>query len=394
MTTFGLDVNGLVLPRQADFITSIKTRYTELTGERPDWDRDEVLGSLLAVVTLELDELSQFVQSVYDAWDENNATGVQLENLAGIFPGISKKIATSSVVVLTMTGTPGTVVPAGYLVEGGGTDGLARWKLRDGFTLPVGGVLDDVLADAVETGPIQAQPGEVDKIVNLVAGWDLVKNADVATPGMNKENDDGLRKRRRESLQIVGGRSLGAILGNILALPFIVDALVIENTDNLAQTVQGILLPPHSLAAIVLPDPLTADQQESLAKVIYNVVPVGIEIFGTETALVTGADGLDKIVAWNHPAAVLVTAQWAVRPEPGFAFSKIKTGIQDATITYFETLGVGEPVRRLALVKFICDRVDGIQQIVVLLNLLPFDVEPDANQVATFSTAGSTVVQA
>lgn len=403
--TFGLTDTGLLLPRAADFLDAVATRYTEITGERPDWDRDEVLGSLRAIVALEFDELSQFVQGIYDAWDEGNATGVQLENICALFPGISRRVATSSIAPGTITGDPNTVIPAGYLVQGGGVDGLARWKMLETVQIPASGELEDVLIEAVQTGPTQLQPGEM-KIINLVDGWDSFTATDVATPGLNRETDDALRKRRRESLQIVGGRSLGAILGNVKALPFISDGYAIENTDSLSQTVQGITLPPHSLAVVVLPDSLTDDQKTSLAKVLYNLVPVGIEIFGTEAATVLGADGLSKDVAWNHPAVRLVATQWAVRPEPGFAFTTIRAGVQQATVDFFAQLGIGEPVRLLELITWVTSpyiddtgalrpaRVPGIQKLLLTMNLSLADIETDANEIATFSPAGSIVIQA
>jgi hypothetical protein len=389
---FGLFDEGLVLPRAADFLESIAGAYAERTGERPDWDRDEVLGALRAVVALELDELSQFIQSIYDAWDENNATGVQLENIAAMFPGISRKVPTRSVVELSISGDPNTIIPSGFLVQGGGTDGLARWALRDTTQIPPSGALDGVVAEAVETGPIQASAGEITKIVNLVDGWDAATNPDIATPGLDRETDDALRKRRRESLQIVGGRSLGAILGNVKALPFIGDGFAVENTDSATQTVQGITLPPHSLAIVVLPSTLTTDQEETLAKTIYNLVPVGIEVFGTESATVLGADGLSKDVAWNYPVEILVTTQWAIRPEPGFAFSTLSAGVQQATVDFFGQLGIGEPVRILAMIRFVTDAVPGIQKLVLTLNLGLADIETAANEIAVFSSPGSIVI--
>lgn len=392
MADFGLFDTGLSLPRQADYLAIIKSRYAELTGESPDWDRDEVLGTLLALSTFQLDQQAQLVQSIYDAWDENNATGVQLENIAALFPGISRKVATPSTCVLTLSGTPGAVIPSGSVVEGGGTDSIARWSLLETVTVTVGGTVE-AEAENVVSGPVEAQAGAITKIVTPVAGWSTVTNAAPAVPGTDRETDDGLRRRRRESLQVVGGRSLGAILGNVLALPFITDATVIENTDGIPQVVKGVTLPAHSYSVVVQPDVLTTVQQEDLAKVLYNTAPVGIEIVGTQTATVTGADGLEKDVAWDHPAPLLVTTQWAIRTAAGFSATATKDAVQQFTFDYFATLGVADPVRRLDMLTQANLQIPGLQQAALTLNLSIQDVEPGALQVATFNPVGSVVVE-
>jgi len=393
MANFGLTDTGLTLPRQADLLAIIKARYAELTGEDPDWERDEVLGTLLTLSTFQMDQISEITQSVYDAWDENNATGVQLENIGGLFPGISRKVAEPSLVNLVLGGDPGTVIPSGSVVEFGGVDGRARWATQATVEITVFGEVQ-VEARNVVTGPIQAET-ETDitviKIITPVAGWAFVVALERAVPGSDKETDDQYRKRRRESLQIVGGRSLGAILGNVLALPFITDATVIENTDAIPQTVEGVVLPPHSFSVVVQPDGLTDSQSETLAQTLYNIAPVGIEIVGTVTATVTGADGLEKDVAWDHPAELLWTVQWLIRPEPGFAFSAMEVEIINLTQAYSDALGVGEPVRILDLLTRANTEISGLQQATLTLDGFAVDIEPGALEVAVVNPVGSSV---
>ena len=100
---------GLNMPRQADFIREIQREYQAQTGQTLDLEYDSALGALVSVVTLQLDQVAEAVQGVYDSSDENNATGGQLESLAAI-TGIIPFNATPSKVDLTCRGTPGTQV--------------------------------------------------------------------------------------------------------------------------------------------------------------------------------------------------------------------------------------------------------------------------------------------
>ena len=48
--SFGLTATGIQLPRASDFIDRVQTRYEDLTGEVPDWDRDLVVRNFLIAV--------------------------------------------------------------------------------------------------------------------------------------------------------------------------------------------------------------------------------------------------------------------------------------------------------------------------------------------------------
>jgi hypothetical protein len=146
----GLSDAGLTVPRASDYLVEVRARYGLLTGLSVDWDNgdDLVLSILTAIMAQLLGEQAELVQAVYDSFDVNAATGVQLSNLAQIV-GVTRKKATRGEVELTVTGTPGTVLTVGKLAEGGGPDGRARWRLVEDVTIDAGGSAT-VLAEADE----------------------------------------------------------------------------------------------------------------------------------------------------------------------------------------------------------------------------------------------------
>ena len=124
----GLSDAGLQVPRLAEYLDEIRALYNAETGIDVDWDNDLILGSLTAIMAQLLDQQAEALQAVYDAFDVNAASGVQLANLARLV-GVNRRAATSGQVTLTLGGDPGTIVTEGKIAEGGGEDGRARWVI-------------------------------------------------------------------------------------------------------------------------------------------------------------------------------------------------------------------------------------------------------------------------
>src|SRR3990172_1942400 len=80
--TLGLSDAGLQVPRLAEYLTEIRDTYRANTGLDVDWDSDLVLGQFSAIMAQLLDQQAEGLQAVYDAFDLNGSSGVQLSNIA------------------------------------------------------------------------------------------------------------------------------------------------------------------------------------------------------------------------------------------------------------------------------------------------------------------------
>lgn len=384
---YGLFDTGLVVPRTADYLTEIRERYESATGLSPDWDSDLILGQLTAIMAQLLGEQAEVVQAVYDAWDENNASGVQLANLARIV-GVTRRAATKAQVTLTLTGDVGTVIADDRIVEGGGTAGNARWQLTESVIIPASGTID-VVAEAVEAGRTVALAGEIDTIVTPVPGWDTVTNAAAASPGLDTETDADLRVRRRRSLQQGAGSGIAAIRAALLGLDYIEAAAVIDNPDNETQIVEGVPLEGGSFLCIVLPNPLTAEQQAGVMQAVYDNAPVGITIAGTDVSgTVTGADGFAKPVAFDYATDLVTTVVVQVELDTGYTVDDIEPTLIALIEDYMSNLTIGDPLRRLAIYGLAAD-VPGIVAVLgmALGGDLVNDVIPNATERVVYGGA-------
>ena len=200
------------------------------------------------------------------------------------------------------------------------------------------------------------------------------------------ESDAALRKRRQQSLQTGGSRSLNAIRAAILALDGVEAATVIENTSIVSAVVEGLTLAAKSIAVIVYPSTLTDDQKAGVAEAIYATIPAGISTNGTDvTATVTGLDGFSKTIKFDYADALEVDVEITVNLADGYELEDVEEPVQEAVSDYFLTLGVGDAVRRLSILALVA-AIDGIDGAVLLLNGGAVDIVPDTTEYPTLGT--------
>ena len=346
----GLSDAGLVVPRLADFLELIRSDYSSATEIDVDWesDADKVLGPITAIVSQRLDQLAELLQAVYDGTDENAATGVQLTNVAALV-GVPRRGASSGQVTLTLTGTPGTVIPEGRIAEGGGADGRARWITSEDVTIGVGGTVD-VVAVAEEEGRILAIAGDIDTIVTPVPGWASVVNASAASAGLDAETDAELRVRRKQSILRSGGIGIPSLRAKLLALDFIEAAAVLDNPDNEGKVIEGLAMPAHSVLAVVLPATLTTAQKETIFRLLYENTAGGTRFAGTDvTGTVTGLDGFEKDVSFDTGDEIAANIVVTYTMATGYSAIDASATHQALVEAYIATLGLGDPLTQLAL---------------------------------------------
>lgn len=379
----GLSDAGLIVPRMADFLAEVRQAYKDQTGLDPDWDSDLVIGRFSAIMALLLGNVSEGLQAVYDGFDPGAATGVQLSNLAAIV-GVLRKKATKGEVQLLLTGTPLTPIPLGRLVEGGGLDGRARWKLKADTVLGVDGT---VLAtfEADKAGRIEADPGTIQTIVTPVPGWTSVTNPGKATPGQDAETDAQLRIRRAQSLQRSEGLGLGALRSKVLDLDFIESASVLDNPDNENQVIEGIGIPGNSFVVIVAPNPLTTEQKIELIRLIYKNTPLGIRSYGTESGTVIGSDGFEKTVRFSYAEQVVANLGVTLSMAPGFTVADAGPALKALVEAHVAELLIGQPLHILQIYA-LAAQVPGVVGITVTINGLGVDLDPSALQQVVMGT--------
>jgi uncharacterized phage protein gp47/JayE len=384
-TSYGLTAAGFVAPRQADYLDIFRSKYEAALvalgyAQMPDWDRDLFLGQTREIVSYLLGQQGEMLQAVYDARVLGNATGVQLDNLA-LLVGVRRNDATHGTVTLTCSGTDGTVIRQGRIVQGGGSDGNARWVITSDGIIASGTCT--VTAQAQETGEIVAIAGDIDTIVTPIAGWTSVTNAADATPGRDRESDAALRARRQARLAAAGATSCNAILSALLDIEGVTGAVVLDNKTGSTVTTAGVSIDPYAVACVVAPDSLDV---ATVGRAIYDRLGAGTATSGSETATITKRDGRSETIHFSFAADATVNVAWTLAMRPGYVAADVASSLQAAVADFFLTLGPGATVYPSPLIV-LAMALDGVANVTsLLLNGGSSPVTHDADELPTLGT--------
>ena len=393
MTDFSTTA-GFNAPRAADFLTRIRETY-EADPSTPNvvnWENEAVLGNLSVIMSVLLDEVAQGTQAVFDSIDSVNAQGYAATNIA-LLRGTQRNGATNSQVAgAAFTGTAGTVVPPGTLVQGGGSDGRARWSTSESLTLDGAGEGSADLV-AVEEGPTAADAGSITTIVSVVSGLDSVTNPTAAVEGLARELDSALLLRSGATLNRVGGAIGGIQLAVLDAVPEIRSVVVLENDDSAPATISGVVLPGNAVAIYVYDGTptggLTTAQLDAIGVALYTRGPVaGVKSIGALTLTVTAADGsfdtfgLSYATPVEVDAGAVLTFDVDVSPaDEAGVIAQASTAITE----YFSGLVMGSDVLLLDVYGVLA-AVDGLRSAAVTLDGLGADVVISSFEVAVLGT--------
>lgn len=273
------------------------------------------LGQLVGILAEREAEVWQLAEGVYHAATPDGAAGVALDLVAAL-TGTVRKPPSLSRVYATITGTGGTVLPAGRVVSVSGTG--ARFVTASPVTIPVGGTLAGVEFVAEESGPTPVYAGTLTQIETPVAGWATVTNPeDHHKLGSDLETDSALRVRREVELRSQGNAGLNPIRARVLALPNVTECIVFENsTDN----TDGSGLPPHSFEVLV-----DGGDDATIRGAIFSAKAAGISTHGNLTGTVADSAGDSHTIKFSRPEtldvylAIDVTIDPATFPADGDA---------------------------------------------------------------------------
>lgn len=343
----GLSGAGFVRRTFSEIDSAVKARIRATPGlARINLEFDSFLGNVTAIANAGIAECWAVLQSVYDSWDPDNATGRSLENISAL-TGTYKREATETVVDTTVNVNPG-VYAAGVLIAMMAGAPSLRFRNRDTIT-NAGVAAANIAAVFVceETGPISVPSGSL-VISSPYSGWNSITNAVDGIPGRNEETDAELRQRRVDELSQGGGSTFDAMRLDILAdggrTPSRVRQVRIFENDT-DSTVGG--LSPHSFEAVIWDgtDTGTSLSNADAASLVWSTKPCGIRSVGTTEVMVLGGDGFNHPVRFSRPENVNIYVNLNITTIPGYG--DVQGAIRNAILQYArDNLSMGDDVVR------------------------------------------------
>lgn len=311
---WGLTDRGFRRPTYAELLDALEYKARDLFGSKANLTVRSPLGLFLRLFAWALNLLFATIEDVYNSRFVDTAVGTSLYNL-GKAIGLRLLTAQKAVGYLLVSGTDGTVIPAGWLAAT--TAGAQYVVVAPGV---IEGGTATVAAQAALAGPDgNTAENTVTNIVNpgVVDGITSVTNPAPFDGGRNTETDPEYRDRYYASVDFAGGVNIDAIAAEIMQnVEGVYSAVGYEN-DTDEPDADGI--PPHGFEIVVY-----GGLDEEIAKQIYRRKAAGIQTKGTTTIPVIGANGQTYEINFSRPAPVLtyitvtnITTDAATWPQDG-----------------------------------------------------------------------------
>lgn len=348
-------VDGAYRPRTgAEWLTYIRDRYTDQTNllglSAPRWLAAAFSTVVSLAVSYAMADLDEALAAIPDVRSVRSATGQALLDLADL-ANVTYSTGTPSTATVSVTAWssgPVTISPS-HLFRGGGTDGTAEWAPNETVTVAAGST-SDVNLVCTSVGVITAGPSTITTRVLVPAGVTAVTNAVAAVPGTEADSEDVIRVKILRGSSAAGSRSARALQDNILAVPGVLDCIVVPNDTVTSVSVSSRTVPACGLAVWVHPSTLDDATKTAVCDVIHGRKDASRGISYPTTTGSTGvratysdADRRTRSVGFWYVRDYAVQVKVTVtRYEAGYSLpAQVTSTVRDAVTTYFATLAVG-----------------------------------------------------
>ncbi|MBR2216400.1 MAG: baseplate J/gp47 family protein [Selenomonadaceae bacterium] len=323
-----VDDAGLHIPSYVDIRDDLVEQYKIIFGDDVYLDPDSQDYQMISAYASKTYDTMQLLQIVYNNHSPKTAVGSGLSSVVKL-NGITRKAASYSTCVLTLTGRQGTEIAAGVCKDEQGN----LWKLPENITLT--GETMDITAECDTIGAIEAMPGTINIINTPQAGWIAVTNKVPAVVGQPVETDLELRVRQSLSVALPSRNMLDGTRAAIAAIEGVTRFYVYDNDTGITD---GNGIPSHSICAVV-EGGLDAD----IAEAIYLHKGPGGGTYGNTAYDYMNPDGITTRISYSRPSYTAVDVAVTVKRGTGYTtdlLDIIKTNIE----TYINSLSVGDDV--------------------------------------------------
>lgn len=266
-------------------------------------------------------------QMVYNSRGPSTAIGSPLDVIVKL-NGIKRKPAVYSTCYVALTGTAGTMITNGIVSDVNGNS----WSLNSPIVLDGTGQAM-AYATCQTSGPVTANPGQINKIMTPTYGWTAVINNVSASIGSNVESDAELRSRQAVSTAQPSRTVLDGVKGAIAAVSGVSRFIVYENDTNVTDP-DG--LPPHSITCVV-----EGGVDKDIAVAIFEKKGPGCYTNGTTGVQLSDAYGNSTLIRFYRPTYVDIDVVVNVKQLVGYT-SQTTDDIKAALVSYNNSLSIGD----------------------------------------------------
>lgn len=327
-----IDDAGLHIPTYQDIKDDLVTEAKKIFGEDIYLENDSMDYEYISAIALKMYDTLNSIVYAYNSRSPVTAIGSGLDTVVKI-NGLKRKAASYSTCVVTLTGTPQTVIKSGVVQDISGNN----WNLPSNITIPEEGEIE-VSAICTVLGSISALVGDINKIATPQLGWISVTNKVNAVLGQPVETDAQLRARQAVSTALPSQTLLEGTIAGIVSVEGVTRQRVYENdTNDSSETEENPYgLPAHSITAVV-EGGLDAD----IAEQIYIRKGVGCLTNGTTEVQVINKYDITTPIRFYRPSYVDVDITVNIKKYAGYIDSVVDN-IKNNILNYLNSLGIGD----------------------------------------------------
>lgn len=294
---------GITVPQATAIRAGVLTDYNVAFGGNLNVTSSATPQAHLADnLTQNITDANAAVSSVVAGVDPATSEG-RFQDAIGRIYFLTRKGATASVVLATVTGQPGAILPAGAFARD--VNGL-YWASSGSVTFPFGGVAEVEFA-CTTPGPIQLGIGELNRIAQASLGWDAISNTGAAVTGTNVESRAEFEARRFASVSKNAHGSAAAIRGSVWDVDGVIDVYAYDNftgsTVNIGST--AFPVPAHCVYVAAV-----GGTDADVADAIYLKKDGGCNLTGNTTVIVQDTESgvafpyPEYSISFHRPAAL------------------------------------------------------------------------------------------
>ncbi|MCZ2396121.1 MAG: baseplate J/gp47 family protein [Chitinophagales bacterium] len=278
----------------------MQTRARNLFGENINLTDRSPLGIFIQVLAWSIALLWQLAEKVYYSAFVDTSEGNSLD-YAVRKGGVTRRGAEKAIATQRFTGDNGTVIPLGFLV---GTETEILFETIESGEITTG-TLDLTVRALIGGTQSNIPAGNINQIINPLAGLSSTVNTTDAGGGRNIETDAELRTRYFLSFASAGASTIDALIAALLRTVGVRGANI-EEVKNLDNDVIGF-------RAIVL-----GGLANDVAQTILNYKAWGVKTFGTQTGTAVASNGQNYTINFDYATEVDLYANITITKSGAF----------------------------------------------------------------------------
>jgi uncharacterized phage protein gp47/JayE len=218
--------------------------------------------------------------------------------------------------------------------------------------------------EAEETGAVIAPTGAITNIISVIPGLTSTVNNAALVLGRERETDEELRTRIKNSANADCTGTIPsietAILNNVAGVTSV------SITENVTAETDGAGRPPHSYETVVV-----GGNNSDIGEEIWRTKPAGIKLHGNTNVVIVDSNGNNRSIDFTRPSAVhtAVRVSYTTYGEETYPVGGDAT-IKSTVASHINSLGLDVDVITGRMFGPIYSAVEGINELTVEIQTL------------------------